>query len=88
MAGTSENGASNALGLGPSSGYTLNLYLIVVMISVISFYHALDNCVYMVYEHSVILAAINYNKIMLAAIIHILNMLCSHVFNHDGRKFK
>ena len=52
--------------------------------TVISFNYALDYCVYIVYKYSVILAAMDYNMIMLVAIIHILNMLCSHVFNHDG----
>jgi len=70
--------------MGPSFRYTLNLYFAVVMIYVILFYHALDHCVYMVYEHPVVLAAMDYNMIMLATIIHNLNMLCSHVFNHDG----
>jgi hypothetical protein len=81
MAGTSESGSSNALGMGPSfrsQSLPCCCYDICIL-----FYHALDHCVYMVYEHPVVLAAMDYNMIMLAMIIHNLNMLCSHVFNHD-----
>jgi len=81
MAGTSENGVSNALNMGPSSRYTLNLYLTIFIIFVISFYDALDHCVRMAYKHPVILV-IYYIFVMLAAIIHNLNMPCSHVLNH------
>ena len=82
MAGTSENGASNALDMEPSSRYTLNLYLTVFIISVISFYDALDFCIHMVYKHLVILAVMYYILVMLAAIIHNLNMTYSHILNH------
>jgi len=74
MVGTSENGASNAFGIRPSSRYTLNHIFVVIMFPVMFYFD----------EYLVIPDAMFYNIVMLAGMIYNLNMPCLHVLNHDA----
>ena len=72
MSGASVSGASDALGMGPSSGYSLNLVLVFLLSAL---YNIMNMPCLFMFDHEFVLY-------MLHDIISSLILLCHNILNH------